>query len=218
MTRQAPYGRRRPPRAAHHAAPLHPSTPLRRHAGRALRLCATAGTAVAGLCLVVGSVALVAAATGPAPATHPGAAARAGSRQQRTASTGGAKTAGPGPAGSRGVLAVISGHGSETTRPFAVGGNGTWTLRWSYSCQASGRRGSFMVDVGGPGSISGAFVNVIGTAGHGASRAYRDDGTHYLAISSDCAWRIRVLGQPRRRRQRPAPGAAGGGSSRRPSS
>lgn len=166
MIPQAPHGWPQPSRAAHHAAPHRPLSPLGQHAGRALRLFAAAGTGAAGLCAVVGSVVLVAAVTAPARATHAAAPA------------------------------VFTGRGSASTRQFTIGGNGTWTLQWSYSCAALGHRGSFVVSEDGTDPRSGVSVSELGTAGHGVTRTGRDAGTHHLAISSPCAWALTILPPP----------------------
>lgn len=199
MTRQAPYGWPQPPHAAQHAAPRRPSTQLGQHAGRALRLLAAAGTGAAGLCAIVGSLALVVSATEPARATHAAArpqasrGAAAHPDAERRAGTG---PAGTGPAGTGQPPAVFTGRGSRTTRQFTIGGNGNWTLQWSYSCQASGHRGSFAVREDGTDPLSGVSVSQHGTAGHGVTRTERDTGTHYLVISSGCAWTLTALLRP----------------------
>ena len=239
MTHQAPSGRPRPPRAAQHAAPHYPSTPLRQHAGRALRLFAAAGTGAMGLCVVIGAIALVAATTTTSPqrATHlasdlqrgpgrhraaggsgapPGVGPRpAGARQGRPARARQGRPAGvrqgrpagasrPRPAGAsqawpaaaRRDRNVFRGRGSRRTRPFGIGGNGTWTLVWSYSCRAPWHRGSFAVSEDGARTSAGVSVHETGVAGHGATWAFSDAGTHTLVVSSGCAWTLRVLRQP----------------------
>jgi hypothetical protein len=212
MTRLAPNGRPRPPRAAQHAAPSYPSTPLRQQAGRALRLLAATGIRAAGLCAVVGAVAMVAAATGPPRATHPAPQPRQGLAGQRAAessttpATARARLApaGPRPApaasgarpsGARGGRDVFAGRGSRSTQPFSIGGNGTWTLVWSYSCRQLARSGSFVVREDDTRAADVVSVHETGTAGHGATWAYRDAGTHTLVIRSRCAWTLRVLRQ-----------------------
>src|SRR5215475_2923298 len=65
MIYQTPDGWRLERRGPQHAAPLASSAPLRRHSGRALRLIVTAGAWGAGLCLVIGLVAMVAQSAGP---------------------------------------------------------------------------------------------------------------------------------------------------------
>jgi|SRR5450755_3771542 len=191
MTRQAPNGwpQPQPPRAAQHAAPHYPSTPLRQHAGRALRLFAAAGTWAMGLCAVVGAVALVAAATGPPRAAHFASESQQERARQRAAGHGHDGRAGEN-------HDAFAGRGSRSTRPFSIGGNGTWTLRWSYSCQALGHRGSFVVSEDGAHAAGGVSVHETGTAGHGATWAFRDAGIHRLVVSSMCVWTLRVLRQP----------------------
>jgi hypothetical protein len=172
MTPQAPHGWPQPPRAPQHAAPHRPSTSLGTHASRALRLFAIAGTGAAGLCAVVGSVALVAIATGPARATH---AAKLPAIR---------------------APVVLAGHGSARTGPFRIGGNGSWTLRWSYNCTALGHRGRFVVSEGAANPVSGVSVSEVGLAGSGVTRTDQDAGTRYLVVSSRCAWTLRVPPQP----------------------
>jgi hypothetical protein len=212
MTRLAPHGRPQPPRAAQHAAPNYPSTPLRLQAGRALRLLAAAGIGAAGLGAVVGAVAVVAAATGPPRATPPAPKPRQGLARQRAAgnsstpATARARLApanprptpaasGARPSGARRGHDVFAGRGSRSTGPFSIGGNGTWTLVWSYSCRQLAPGGSFVVREDGTRAADVVSVHETGTAGHGATWAYRDAGTHTLVIRSRCAWTLRVLRQ-----------------------
>jgi hypothetical protein len=217
MTRLAPNGRPQPPRAAQHAAPNYPSTPLRLQAGRALRLLAAAGIGAAGLGAVVGAVAVVAAATGPPRATPPAPKPRQGLARQRAAGNSstpatararlapanprptpaesGARPSGARPSGARRGHDVFAGRGSRSTGPFSIGGNGTWTLVWSYSCRQLAPGGSFVVREDGTRAADVVSVHETGTAGHGATWAYRDAGTHTLVIRSRCAWTLRVLRQ-----------------------
>src|ERR1019366_9613431 len=78
MTHQAP-SRWQPPRRnpQHGAAAGHAPPSPRDHVRRALRLIVTAGSCAAGLCLVVGLVALVAAVTKPQPSRPTNIAATA---------------------------------------------------------------------------------------------------------------------------------------------
>ena len=86
MTHQGQGGRPRLPRAAQHAAPHCPPTPLRQHAGRALRLFAAAGTGAMGLCVVIAAIALVAATTtSPRRAAHLASDLQRGPARQRAA-------------------------------------------------------------------------------------------------------------------------------------
>jgi hypothetical protein len=102
----------------------------------------------------------------------------------------------PRPAGARQDRNVFRGRGSGRTRPFGIGGTGTWTLVWSYSCRAPRHRGSFVVSEDGAHASGGVSVHETGTAGHGATWAFRDAGTHALVVSSRCDWTLRVLRQP----------------------
>ena len=197
MTRQGCYRRPQPPRLPLHAAPAG-----RRR--RVLRLCIAAGTGAAGLCLVIGSVALVASAGGrprsttvtsashlsPArlspgrqsPARMPHSGSRPGSHGARLSSAPG-----------RTILSS-AGRGAETSRRFTISGTGTWQLKWSYyDCSALDGKGDFVVTE--TGTVPGASLSEFGAAGHGTAWAYRDKGSHHLVIRSECAWRIAVVGQ-----------------------
>jgi hypothetical protein len=149
-----------------------------------------------GLCIVVSAVALVAAATDPPRSAHLAPESQQGPASQRAAGGSGARRAGPRPAGASHGHDVFAGRDSGSTRPFSIGGNGTWTLKWSYSCQALGRRGSFVVIEDHAHASGGVSVHETGPAGHGATWAYGDNGTHTLVISSGCAWTLRVLRRP----------------------
>jgi hypothetical protein len=189
-----------------HAMPHRPSTPLGQHASRALRLVAAAGTGAAGLCAIVGSIALVATITQPASATHAADRARVAGRNPAARNPAGRRTHGrPAGSGPSAALAVFTGHASGSTGQFTIGGNGTWTLWWSYTCSASGRRGSFAVSEDGTDPIGGTSVTEFGLAGIGAARVSRDAGTHYLVVSSACGWTLRILPAPAARPGSPGP-------------
>ena len=89
------------------------------------------------------------------------------------------------------IHAVYIHTGSADTSPFTIGGNGTWKLAWSYH-QCPGPGGGFTVSQDGTGSANGPSVIRPGTAGHGVTWAHNDGGTHYLAIRTQCQWRITV--------------------------
>jgi hypothetical protein len=84
--------------------------------------------------------------------------------------------------------------GSADTSSFTIGGNGTWKLAWSYR-HCAGPGGGFTVSQDGTGSANGPSVIRPGTAGHGVTWAHNDGGTHYLAIRTQCQWRITVTSQ-----------------------
>ena len=162
---------------------------------RALRLLMAAGITAAGLCLVIGAVALVAAAGGRSgdatvtPAAHqspaqPSVLLDPVARDRHGAH--GAIAMRPVP------LLGRTGRESEITGRFRVGGTGTWQLSWSYDGCRGGRGAAFAVT---DGSAAGLAVAGSGSAGHGVSRSRAEPGWHHLIIRSRCAWTIRVTGQ-----------------------
>ncbi len=82
--------------------------------------------------------------------------------------------------------------GSADTSQFTIGGNGTWKIAWSYSCAGLDPKGSFTVGQDGASSVDGAYITRLGATGRGVTWAYKDAGTHYLAIRTQCRWRITV--------------------------
>lgn len=193
--------------------PRHAAAPrlLRPSYQRALRLLVAAGIAAAGLCLVIGAVALVAATGAPSrgatltPTAHQSAAlrsdqagaggGRAGATNRSRASTAAAsRTDSGGSSPARPALLLgLAGDGSEVTRRFRLVGPGSWQLSWSYhDCRGPGpRRTAFLVT---DGSATGIDLAGSGPAGHGATSAYADPGWHHLVIRSGCSWAIRVTG------------------------
>jgi hypothetical protein len=162
-------------RGPQHAAPFDSSAPLRRHGGRALRLFVTAGAWGAGLCLVIGLVAMVAQGTAPARPRHSG------------------PTAGD----------VLRGTGydgyikqfSSTSRAlpwFQVAGHSRWELRWSYHC-AAGTRGYLMISE--LETTAGVSVRATGPTAHGVTWTFSDSTTHFLLIHGSCPWTVTVVGR-----------------------
>jgi hypothetical protein len=189
MTYQAPDGWQFPVHGTHHAAPFGQPTPMRLHTRRALRLVATAGTWAAGLCLVIGSVALVAEAAGPTSATRGTAAAGvAGVHRAGTQAT-----AGHGAAAAP-VTRTFTGTGNRTTGQFIVAPGSRWELRWSYSCPARAPGGHLIIREGGAGN-TGVSVLAAGAAGAGRSWTYSPGTAHYLVVLASCTWTIRVTGR-----------------------
>jgi hypothetical protein len=94
------------------------------------------------------------------------------------------------------IQAVYLGLGSANTSQFTIGGTGTWKLGWSYDCAGTGSPGTFTISQHGPGSGGRAHVGRRGMAGHGVSWARRGAGTHYLAIRTQCRWRLTVASRP----------------------
>jgi len=138
--------------------------------------------------------------SGDGQARH-GQAAQGRTGQGRTGWTGASK-AGPGlarhgaAAGEASaptrIHAVYASTGNADTSQFTIGGNGTWKIAWSYSCAGLDPKGSFTVGQDGAISVDGAYITRLGATGRGVTWAYKDAGTHYLAIRTQCRWRITV--------------------------
>ena len=115
---QFPQLRQLPVHGSHHAAPSGRPAPMRLHAHRALRLAGVAGAWAAGLCLVIGSVALVAETAQPASATHVSTAA--GVRHLRKGKLAGhAARTGP-------LTRTFRGTGNQTTGRFTEAARRSW--------------------------------------------------------------------------------------------
>jgi hypothetical protein len=191
MTYQTQGNWRLPPRCPQHAAPAGRSTPRRIHTHRALRLFVAAGTWAAGLCLILASVALVAAAAGPARATH--LSPTAGHYRLSSGRLGGQAGAQQ-PTAPLDVLRTFSGTGNLITSKFTVAARGRWELRWSYRCTATAPGGRLVIREGNAAN-SGVSVDAAGAEAQGSTWAYSDAGSHYLVVVSSCAWTAKVLGR-----------------------
>lgn len=170
---------------SHHAAPFGNATPMRIHAHRALRLLAVAGSWAAGLCLVIGSVTLVAETAGPASATHVSTAA--GVRHLRNKAL-------PARGRSGALTRTFRGTGNQTTGQFTVAVDRRWALRWSYACPARARAGHLLIREGDAGT-AGVSVTASGSAGAGRTWTYSQAPAHYLVVITDCTWTIQVTGR-----------------------
>ena len=175
MIYQTPDPWRLERRGPQHAAPFDTSAPLRRHGGRALRLIVTAGAWGAGLCLVIGLVAMVAQAAVPNHRAHSGSTADTITR----------------PAAYDGYIKRFSGTG-RAYRYFQVAAHSRWELTWSYHCYAAGSRGHLVISE--PGNRAGARVSAAGQVGHGTVWTYSDQRDHLLVIATDCTWNVLVAG------------------------
>ena len=89
------------------------------------------------------------------------------------------------------VLATFSGTGDENTPKFTV--TGPWKLKWRYDCSSLGFKGNFIV-LEDHSFTSKVDVNEEGKAGHGATWAYGDTGRHFLDVTSECGWSVKVIG------------------------
>lgn len=192
---------RAPTRPPQHAAPFdtsgrglisgrlrHPH-PHQGQAHQALRLVVTAGMWAAGLCLVIGSIALVVAAAGPNQsgsrlAAQSGPASQAGTAPEPR----------PGLAPGSQTLAAFAGRGNATTRQFSVAARSQWLLRWRYSCPAGLRTGQFIVaGTAANEQVLGASVTENGSSGHGTSGLSLAAGRHSLVVISTCSWTMTVV-------------------------
>jgi hypothetical protein len=183
---------RLPPRGPQHAAPFGSSTPLRIHAHRALRLFVAAGAWGAGLCLIIGLVAMVAKTAGPGRTTHVTAATR-----RYTLPRGHLATAAPGKKAGAGrvpqLIRTFVGAGDRTTGAFRVAADSRWKLEWSYRCPARAPAGHLIIREGDAGG-GGVSVDAAGAAGHGSTWTYSDASAHYLVVITNCDWTVKVTG------------------------
>jgi hypothetical protein len=182
-------------RGPQHAVPFDGSDPLRRHGGRALRLIVTAGAWGAGLCLVIGLVAMVAQAapSRPARAADRGVADRSvADRSVDSRSVDGriSDTITSNTAYDR-YIKRFSDTG-PAFRSFVVAGHSRWQLRWSYRC-SGGTRGSLTITE--PTITTGVRVQSAGTSARGITWAFADATTHYLLIRGSCPWTVTVAGR-----------------------
>jgi hypothetical protein len=185
MSYPAPDGWQFSVHGSHHAAPSGHATPMRIHAHRALRLAGAAGAWAAGLCLVIGSVTLVAETAEPASATH--VSTLAGVRHLGNGKLAGhVSRSGP-------LTRTFRGTGDRTTSQFTVAPHHRWNLRWSYACPGRPAAGRLLIREGNAGSV-GVSVSESGAAGAGSTWAYSQAAAHYLVVITNCAWTIRVTG------------------------
>ncbi len=189
-------GARRPPRSSLHAVQFPGVSPAAVHARRALRLFVTAGTWAAGLCLVVGSIVLVAATAGRSTETGQDAASR----------SSGLPIGAPLPAlgvrvpaglASYREVATFTGRGDKVTGRFRIRADARWQLRWSFRCPAGSRHGHLTVAdaaIGVRGAITlGAAITKLGAGGHGRTWRHASRGSHELVVLSSCTWTMKVV-------------------------
>lgn len=177
MIYQTPDPWRLERRGPQHAAPFDTSDPLRRHGGRALRLIVTAGAWGAGLCLVIGLVAMVAQAAVPSHAPRPRHIDAASSSASSAAYVE--------------YIKRTSGTGLGDML-FSMAAHSRWELTWSYHCHAAGSRGHLVISE--PDNRTGARVSAVGEVGHGTVWTYSGHRDHLLVIASNCTWHVVVAG------------------------
>lgn len=200
MTNRDSGRRRFRPGAPRHAAGLPFASPLRNHAHRALRVFVAAGSCAAGLCLLIGSIVLVAAAAD----NDRGQPARAAADQTRLAT-------GPGRAGQLAagraakaaardrrrpgayrVVTAFSGRGNQTTRPFRLRPHLRWELRWTYNCPAAAV-GQLIVEAAGGTEAAGASIYQTGIGGTGSTWLNTGGPKHSLVVISTCSWTMKAV-------------------------
>jgi hypothetical protein len=190
MTYHTPHGWRVTAHGPLHAASAgSPATlRLRLRLHKALRLFVAAGAWGAGLCLIIASVALVAEASGSGSPDHVTATSRSYHLKQG------------GPAGtptarqpSRVTLARFADTGDTVTRAFRVASASRWQLSWSYRCAAGQPGGQLQIRQGGAAG-GGLIVSAAGRAARGSTWTYSTASTHYLVVTTGCAWTIEVVG------------------------
>lgn len=167
-----------------------------------------------GLGLVVGSVVLVATATAPGHAVPSlSAAPPAGTTGQDTMpysavlnqgapepsslSAHGYPATSATPSAYR-VLAVFSGHGTQTTPHFDVGASTAWQLRWAYQCAPEAEAGHFMLlraDMAADRATFSTSIEEYAASGHGSAWLKPTGHQHYFVVISACAWHIKVVVQ-----------------------
>jgi hypothetical protein len=197
----------------HHRFARSPVPPQDRFR-RALRLFVALGSCVAGLCLVVGLVALVAGgapptsaanvaatSTGPGqplgsqgPAPEPRGLVPAGQAAPSRHHGGGPALLRPAAGGAKDVIRTVRDHRGNGAIPrFSTSGR-PWRLDWAYQCQGSGGPGRLLVRdlVAAPART---ILDVRGQAGRSLTRAYRAPGRHNLRVTSGCTWTIQVRGR-----------------------
>ncbi|HXW45632.1 MAG TPA: hypothetical protein VEL03_12645 [Streptosporangiaceae bacterium] len=198
----------------HAATPFARSKDFRLKAHLALRLLATAGMWAAGLCLVIGSIVLIASAASPgriSPVTIASAAQHlarhtsAGARIRNGRTTGKVGRSGPQelrpPAhasqmtAAAKLIAVFSGHGDRTTSTFGIEAGAGWLIQWAYNCPASAAVGLLVVDAGAPTAV-GTDISQSGPQGRGDTWLAPGRRTHSLIVISACSWTLRVIQQP----------------------
>lgn len=141
-------------------------------------------------CLGVGGLFVLIAALGASrssqspAATAPAAGTQAAAPAQ---STPAARAAAPK------TVATFTGSGTQKTAQFTV--TSTWALSYAFDCSSFGYKGNFQVFTDGGSDFSGVTVNDLAMSKSAVTYAYNDAGTHYLEVSSECSWTVKVIDQ-----------------------
>jgi hypothetical protein len=102
--------------------------------------------------------------------------------------------ASPSPKATAHTVATFTGTGSQNTRDFTV--TSDWKLSYSFSCASLGESGTFQVSEDGGKDLSGLTVNDLAESKSSSVSASNDAGKHYLAIASQCSWKLQVIDEP----------------------
>jgi hypothetical protein len=98
----------------------------------------------------------------------------------------------------RHVLIRFAGHGIEQSGPFNVG-SGPLTITYSFNCASFGHAGKFQAELDET-SVTGAqqpFANDLKLRGGQTTTVHPLNlfGKYDLSVSSECSWRIKVVGE-----------------------
>lgn len=88
------------------------------------------------------------------------------------------------------LAATFTGSGTQKTATFTT--SATWALSYSFDCSSFGFKGNFAVLTDGGSDFNGVMVNDLAMGKSAVTYAYNDAGTHYLAVTSECAWTLKV--------------------------
>ena len=94
------------------------------------------------------------------------------------------------------TLLATSGSGDNTTARFSVGGSGDWDIYWTYSEGGFGQSVNFAIDADNGNDLNFNGPNQLGTGGSGVTHVYNDAGPHYLSVTSEGNWTIKVITAP----------------------
>jgi hypothetical protein len=104
------------------------------------------------------------------------------------------RAAAPAPLPAKTLLEDHGDFGNKASRLFTPQG-ADWNLQWSFDCASLGDSGNFSVKVMRQGGAASglAAVERINDRDSGVEH-YRQVGTFYLQVVSECQWSVRVVG------------------------
>lgn len=151
---------------------------------RLLRLLIAAGSAAAGMCVVVALVTLV-ITLGAHARKLPLAAASASGRTRQDSGRGTGLTVGR-------TVATLTGNGGPDRHTVRVQARATWGLAWSFRCPP-GRSGTFTVRADGPARTSRVTITASGRHERGMWWDFGDPGLRLLRVRSTCPWHASIV-------------------------